>query len=351
MKTLERFVAGLESLPTAVAWYLEDIGESRGRQELFLRQSPHILNALQQHALIESAISSNRIEGVEVEQARVATVLFGHLAYKDRNEAEVRGYRDALDLIHTGGAGLPIQEDTVLTLHKLSRGSEAADGGKYKNRDIDIIQTLPGGGSRVRFKTVPATETAAAMDKLFRIWGQGVDDRCVPFLVLLAALNLDFLCIHPFRDGNGRVSRLLLLLGCYHAGIEAGRYISIEKTIEENKEAYYDALEMSSAGWHEGGHDPWPYIRFVLYVIKAVSGEFERRVGQMEAPRGAKTQMIEQALGRTNGEFTLAEIERACPGVSRDLIRKVMKTFRARGFLACAGRGPGAKWQKRGTWP
>ena len=350
MKTLERFLAGLESLPTAVAWYLEDIAESKGRQELFLRQSPHILRALQEHALIESAISSNRIEGVEVEQKRVATVLFGNPPYKDRNEEEVRGYRNALDLIHTSTPDLPMEEDTVLKLHTLSRGAEAVDGGQYKSRDVDIVQTFPGGGSRIRFKTVPAKKTAIAMRTLFNSWTLVVEERRIPYLVLLAALNLDFLCIHPFRDGNGRVSRLLLLLGCYHAGLQAGRYISIEKNIEENKDAYYEALEKSSVGWHEGRHDPWPYIRFVLYAIKSICRELEDRVGKMEAPRGAKTQMVEQALMRMDGEFSLREIERACPGVSRDLIRKVMKKLKGRGLLACTGRGPGARWRRKGTW-
>lgn len=350
MKTLERFAAGLEALPTAVAWYLEEVAESRGRQELFLRQSPQVLQALREHALIESAVSSNRIEGVEVEQARVATLVFGRPAPRDRNEEEVRGYRDALNLIHTRAESLPIEEDTLRELHRLSRG-EAADGGHYKSRDVDIIQTFPNGSNRLRFRTVPAADTPAALDALFRHWRGCLEERRIPYLVLLAALDLDFLCIHPFRDGNGRASRLLLLLGCYHAGLQAGRYVSLERIIEENKERYYEALERSSVGWHEGRHDPWPYVRFVLYAIKTACRELEARVGQMAAPRGAKTQLVEQALGRLTGSFTLAELERACPGVSRDMIRKVLKTLRRRGRLACTGRGPAARWHREGTWP
>lgn len=349
MKTLERFGAGLESLPTAVAWYLEEIAESRGRQELFLRQSPQVLQALREHALIESAVSSNRIEGVEVEQARVATLVFGRPAPRDRNEEELRGYRDALNLVHTRAEGLPIDEETLRELHRLSRG-QAPDGGRYKSRDVDIVQTSPNGSSRLRFRTVPAADTPAAMQALFRSWEACLEARRIPFLVLLAAMNLDFLCIHPFRDGNGRASRLLLLLGCYHAGLQAGRYISLERVIEENKEGYYEALERSSVGWHEALHDPWPYVRFVLYAIRTVCRELEGRVGQMAAPRGAKTQLLEQSLARLPQPFTLADVERSCPGVSRDMVRKVLKNLRHAGRLSCTGRGPAARWVRKGTW-
>jgi len=137
-------------------------------------------------------------------------------------------------------------------------------------------------------------------------------------LIALAAFDLDFLCIRPFRDGNERVSRLLLLLQCCQLGYDIGRYISIERLIEENKERYYETLEHSSVGWHEGKHDPWPYINYLLFIIKSAYKEFESRLGQIKSPRGAKTQMIEAAVGRFQGSFTLSKIENACPGVSRD---------------------------------
>jgi Fic family protein len=346
--TLEKFLAGLDSIPTAAAWYLEEIAESRGRQELFVRQSPQVLKALREHALIESAVSSNRIEGVEVDQSRVATLLFGQAALRDRNEEEVRGYRDALSLIHSRKKDLAFSEKTVLELHGLSRGG-SSDGGVYKDRDIDIIQTYPNGTNRVRFTTVSAKDTPSAMSGLFNLWERCAEQRRVPALILAAALNLDLLCIHPFRDGNGRVSRLLLLLGCYHSGIEAGRYISLERIIEEEKEQYYDSLEKSSHGWHEGRHDPWHYIRFILYVTRNLCGQFERRIGEVSAPRGSKTRLVEYALESLKAPFTLRDIERACPGVSRDMIRKVLKDLSHQGRLFSTGRGPGARWQKKGN--
>jgi Fic family protein len=348
MRTLQKFLAGLDSIPMPVAWYLEEIAESRGRQELFLRQSPQVLETLREHAMIESAVSSNRIEGVEVDQSRVATLVFGKAPLKDRNEEEVRGYRDALSLIHTRAENLPVSESTVRELHRVSRG-DAVDGGVYKSRDIDIIQTYPDGSSRIRFQTVPAVETPLAVATLFQLFGRCREDRNVPFLLLSAALNLDILCIHPFRDGNGRVSRLLLLQCLYHAGIQAGRFVSLERVIEDTKEQYYDALERSSKGWHEGAHDPWPYLRYVLFALKTMCRELEKRVGEMGAPRGAKTELVETALKSMTGPFALQDIQRACPGVSREMIRKILKTMKQNGSVKSTGRGPGARWENEGT--
>src|SRR4030065_1178039 len=146
--------------------------------------------------------------------------------------------------------------------------------------------------TRIRFRTVPATEAQAFVRELVGLWKSSLKERWAHPLVAMAAFNLDFLCIHPFRDGNGRVSRLLLLLQCYHLGYEVGRYISIERLIEQNKERYYETLEQSSEGWHEGKHDPWPYINFVLYTLKTTYKEIEQRVRQIASPKGAKTELV-----------------------------------------------------------
>src|SRR5437016_8017696 len=214
MMTLRKIAAGLESIPTSTSWYLADLGEALGKQASFTRQSPQKLKVLREHALIESAVSSNRIEGVEVDQSRVATLIFGKPALRDRDEEEVRGYRDALKLIHENGAKLPISEATIKKLHKLSRG-EIWDAGIYKEKDVDIIQTFADGRSRVRFKILPAKQTPKAMAEMIELWQSGVREKWIHPLILAGALNLDFLCIHPFRDGNGRASRLLFLLACY----------------------------------------------------------------------------------------------------------------------------------------
>ena len=348
MMTLRQLRAKPQMIPASAAWYLADLGESRGKQELFTRQSPQRLRVLREHALIESAVSSNRIEGIEIEKARVGTIVFGTPMLRDRNEEEIRGYREALRLIHEEAVGLPISQETVLKLHQLARG-EIWDAGHYKDKNSDIIERYADGASRIRFKTVSAVETPAFMGELVELWKQSLDEGWTHPLIALASFNLDFLRIHPFRDGNGRVSRLLMLLQCYHLGYEVGRYISLERIIEQNKERYYETLEQSSMGWHNGKHNPWPYIIYVLFVMKAAYREFEERLGRTQSPRGTKTEMIETAVNALSGEFTLSQLERACPGVSRDMIRRILRGLQKAGHVECLGRGPGARWRKRGN--
>jgi Fic family protein len=346
MMTLLQFKSKPENIPASTSWYLADLGEARGKQELFTKQAPQRLRVLRENAMIESAVSSNRIEGITVDQARLQPILFGKAALRDRHEEEVRGYRDALRLIHEQGKKLPVSQKTILTLHRLCRG-EVWDAGKYKEKDGDIIEKYPDGRERVRFKTVKAVKTPAFMKELVEMWDRCLLERWVHPLIALAAFNLDFLCIHPFRDGNGRISRLLLLLQCYHLGYEVGRYISIERLIEQNKERYYETLEQSSERWHEGKHDPWPYVNYLLYILKSAYREFEERVGQMKSPRGTKTELIESAIKRFSGPFRISDVQRECPGVSLDMIRLVLKDLRSAGMVECLGRGQNAQWQKK----
>jgi Fic family protein len=345
MNTLRQLATEPPTIPTRTSWYLTDLAEAKGRQELFTRQTPQKLKVLREHALIESAVSSNRIEGVEVDQSRIGTLMFGKPALRDRDEEEIRGYRDALKLIHESGAKLPITEATIKKLHKLCRG-DIWDAGQYKEKDVDIIQTYADGRSRVRFKSTPAKQTPKAMAEMVELWHRGLREKWVHPLVLVAALNFDFLCIHPFRDGNGRVSRLLFLLGCYHCGLEVGRYVSLERIVEDNKERYYEVLEQSSQRWHEGRHDAWPTMNFLLFTLTQACKEFEQRLGQVKSPRGEKTALIEDAIERQAGTFSLSDLQGACPGVSVDLIRTVLKRLKGT-KIECLGRGHTARWKKR----
>ncbi len=348
MSTLKLFASGNASVPAATAWYLSDLGEFRGKQELYTRQSPQRLKALREHALIESAVSSNRIEGVSVEPSRIRDVLVAPKPlFRDSDEEEVRGYRDALTRIHQEANRIPISQETIQRLHAMTRG-QIWDAGLYKEKNGDIIERYSDGSERVRFRNVSAKQTPAAMDRLVADWRSCLEERRVPPLIALAAFNLDFLCIHPFRDGNGRVSRLLWLLQSYQIGLEVGRYISLERLVEQNKDRYYETLEQSSQGWHEGKHDPWPYINYVLFILKTAYREFVERVGETSEPRGAKTQWVLDAISKMPGAFSLADLERACPGVSRDMIRKVLNARKGQA-VDCIGRGPGALWQKRGN--
>jgi Fic family protein len=264
---------------------------------------------------------------------------------RDRDEEEVRGYRNALKLIHAKGAQLKVTEKNIRELHRLSRG-EIWDAGKYKEKDSDIIERTSDGRSRVRFVTVRTRETPKKMRELTQAWNEATRSRELQPLIALAAFNLDFLCIHPFRDGNGRVSRLLLLLQSYHLGFEVGRYISLERIIEENKERYYEALELGSKGWHEGKSDPWPFVNFVLSILRLAYKEFEMRVGRESPKRGEKRELISDAIDNLVGPFTVADLQRMCPGVGLDHIRKTLGKMRKEKKLKCLGRGRSAAWEK-----
>jgi Fic family protein len=349
MNTLKIFSQGIKSIPTSSSWYLTDLGEALGKQKLFTRQAPQKLKTLREHAIIESAVSSNRIEGVEINQARVGTVIFGKSLLNDRNEEEIRAYRQTLDLIHKNAENMPISEKNILDLHKYARG-DVWDAGKYKEKQGDIIEKYPDGTERVRFKTVSPGSTPEYISNLTELWNDCLKERWIPPLIALAAFNLDFLCIHPFRDGNGRVSRLLLLLQSYHIGYEVGRYISLERLIEQNKERYYETLEQSSKGWHEGKHDPWPYINYVLSIFNLACKEFEQRVGKTVSESGTKTAIIKSSIEHRIGPFAIAELQLDCPDVSIDMIRRVLKKLKSEGFVECLGLGQKAKWQKTEKW-
>lgn len=344
MLILKQLLESLKTIPTTTAWYLSDLAEARGKQELFTKQSPQRLKSLREHALIESSVSSNRIEGVKIDGRRVGTVIFGNRMLRDRDEEEVRGYRKALDLIHTRGARLEVSEETIKKLHQLSRG-EVWDAGQYKEKNSDIIEHQPDGRTRIRFTTVSAEKTPPMMKNLTEVWEEATKTERFPPLVALANFNLDFLCIHPFRDGNGRTSRLLVLLQCYHLGFEVGRYISLERIIEENKERYYQTLEQSSQGWHEGKSDPWPYINFILSILRLGYKEFEERVGEIPK-RGAKRELITTAIDNMEGPFRIADLQRACPGVGIDHLRKTLNALKKEKKVKCLGKGQSAEWTK-----
>lgn len=346
MMTLRQWSADDARVPMGTTWAVEELGRALGQQALFTKQSPQKLKALREHALIESAQSSNRIEGVEVEPARMGTLVFGSPAFRDRDEEEVAGYRRALNLIHSGGPTLAVSEPTLRQLHRLARG-EIWDAGRYKERAEPIVERRPGRADLVRFMPVAAgAATEAALAELVDRYRTMAGDRRVSPLVLMAGVVLDFLCVHPFRDGNGRVSRLLGLLLCYHAGAEVGRYISLERVIEQNKERYYETLHQSSAGWHEGRHNPWPFVNYTLWVLAQAYAEFERRVGETGEPIGAKSDLVRAAIAKRQSSFRVSDLERDCPGVGRDWIRRLLRQMKGENKLRLLGRGAGARWER-----
>ena len=343
MKSFSDVLSRLDSVPVNVTWMLQSIAEKRGHQELYTRQSPERLRKLREYAMIESAVASNRIEGINVDAQRVGTIVFGNGIMRDRDEEEVRGYRKALDLIHESGESLELSTEVVRKLHALTRPS-IWDSGEFRKKECEIIQTYADGSSRVRFKAVAPDCVVEMLEGAIKAYESTIEDGRIPSLVALAAFNLDFLCIHPFRDGNGRVSRLLLLLMLYKLGYEAGRYVSLERLIELSKERYYESLERSSALWHEGRHSIWPYVNYLLFTFDELYDEFELRFSSLAAPRGEKTTTVESVLNAMERPFTIREIEFRCPGVSRETIKSVLK--RNSDCFECTGRGAGARWRR-----
>jgi Fic family protein len=267
------------SVSGATVWLLTDIAEAKGREAALLSRSPEVVEKLRESALIQSAESSNRIEGVVVEAGRAEALVLGDARPRSRSEEEVLGYRRALELIHTSSAQLPMSPESILRLHKLAQEG-SGDAGEWKQRDNEIVEfPKQGGPPQLRFKPVSAVETLTAMEELCRWYVNTVDQRKVQPLVAAAALVLDFLCIHPFRDGNGRVARLVTLLALYHFGYDVGRYISLERLIEETREDYYENLRLSSQGWHEGKHDLGPWLNYLLAIVRRAYLELIERAG------------------------------------------------------------------------
>jgi Fic family protein len=323
---------------------LRVLGQFRGRQDLFARQAPEALEVLKAAAVIESAESSNRIEGVTAPRERIEALMLKPTAPRDRSEEEIAGYRDALNLIHESAPEMAFSTNVVLQLHGMLYRYQAGVGGRWKMAPNEIIERNPDGTvRRVRFRPVSPVATPVAMEQLQAGYARALDAQREPLLLIPLAI-LDFLCIHPFADGNGRMARLLTLQLLYHAGYEVGRYISLERVVEESKETYYEALEASSQAWHEGTHDVMPWTGYLWGVLIRAYREFEERVGTIREGRGSKTELIEQAVARRTRPFGIAEIEAECPGVSREMVRHVLQRLRDEGKLTVQGTGRGARW-------
>jgi len=323
---------------------LRALGEYRGKQQLFVAQSPEVLGDLRQVAAVESAESSNRLEGVVVAPSRLKSIVVRQSAPRSRSEQEVAGYRDALALIHENAEHMPFSEGTIRQLHGILYRYLPQPGGNWKATNNDIVERHPDGTTRIRFRPVAAHLTPQAMQDLVARYGNAVDRHLADPLVLVPLAVLDFLCIHPFADGNGRMARLLTLQLLYHFDYAVGRYISLERVFEDSKEGYYETLEASSQGWHEGAHDVAPWLDYFWGAMLRAYKEFEERVGTIERGRGSKGDRVRAEVMKRSLAFSISEIEEACPGVSRDMVRVVLRAMKSEGIIASTGKGRGAKW-------
>jgi Fic family protein len=327
---------------------IRSIGEGKGRQDLYKERAPEVLENLRQVAIIESTESSNRLEGVTLPRTAIELLVRRNVepAAGNRPEGEIAGYRNVLQLIHERHEHMELSPNFVLQLHRdLFKFSGAGSPGLWKSTDNLITERRPDGSTFVRFMPVPAWRTAEAMAGLHRDLAAAGDSEIDP-LILTALYVLDFLCIHPFADGNGRIARLLTVLLLYREEYEVARYISLERLIEQTKESYYDTLYRASQGWHESTHDPMPWVGYFLSVARAAYDEFARDLGELRDGRGMKTQLVQQAIGRMIGDFSASELHQRCPSVGVDMLRNVLRGERDAGRLQVVGHGRGARWRK-----
>jgi Fic family protein len=336
------------SLPHEVVSAVREIGEGKGKQDIFKERAPEVLENLRQIAIIESTESSNRLEGITLPRTVLERLVRGDDEPQptNRSEGEVAGYRYVLGLIHERHGFMDFTTSLVLQLHRdLFKFTGGGNIGDWKKTDNVISERRPDGTTFLRFTPTAAWKTPEAMARLHRDFASAADTNVDP-LILIALYILDFLCIHPFSDGNGRMVRLLTVLLLYREDYEVARYVSLERLIERTKASYYETLYSSSQGWHESRHDPVPWVAYFLSVIRAAYEEFGRNVGDLKDGRGVKTQLVLQAIAQTVGDFSISELHDRCPSVGWDMVRHVLRNERASGRLQSIGKGRGARWRK-----
>ncbi|MEF9935127.1 MAG: Fic family protein [Clostridium sp.] len=334
------------ALPMNIVRMLTVINEYKGKQDLYIKQSPQVLKTLKEVAVIQSAESSNRIEGIYTSNKRLKEIMDNKIEPRDRSESEIAGYRDVLSTIHSDFEAIPIRSSVLLQLHRDLYKFSSAKGGVYKNSNNVIEEILPSVEIYIRFKPVDAFETPGYMEELCNLYNKNINNEDVEPLVLIGAFILDFLCIHPFNDGNGRMSRLITLLLLYQAGFEVGRFISLEKIIEDSKDTYYESLNKSSMLWHDGKNNFLIWLEYFLGVIIRAYKELEERVGCIESTRGSKGNRVEATIEGKLGFFTKSDIRNICPDVGDATINRVFDKLKSQGKIEPTGKGRNTRWKK-----
>ena len=318
------------------------IHEYKGQQNLLIEAKADVLSHLLEIAKIQSTEASNRIEGIYTSDARIQALVKEKSAPRNRNENEIAGYRDVLATIHENYDYIPPRANVILQLHRdLYQYSGMGIGGRFKNTDNVIEEELEDGTKRVRFRPATAFETPDMIESLCNQFLREVDRGEVDPLLLIPMFVLDFLCIHPFNDGNGRMSRLLTLLLLYRSGYIVGKYISIEMLIEKTKDTYYDALQASSEGWHEGTNDYAPFVSYTLGIIKSAYKTFSERVEHLTTKGISKPERVRQFIEGKLGRVTKKDIIDACPDISVTTIEKALADLVKNGTIIKIGNGRG----------
>ena len=305
--------------------YLAQIHEFKGEQTLFIEAQKDTLTQLVKIARIQSTEASNKIEGLYTSDERLKALVQDSTRPRTRNEREIAGYRDVLNTIHESYDYIPLKPSMILQLHRDLFKFEGYDiGGKYKAADNIIEEEDDKGNKFVRFQPMPAWETPEAMDILCDAFDTALATEQIDPLLLIPMFVLDFLCVHPFNDGNGRMSRLLTLLLMHRSGYIVGKYISIEKLIEKTKEEYYESLQQSSFGWYEEQNDYEPFVHYMLGIIVAAYREFSSRVRLLTTEKMSKSERVREIIRGTVGTITKSEILERCPDISQMTVQRAL---------------------------
>lgn len=315
------------------------IHEFKGRQELYLKQKPAELDRLVEIAKIQSVQTSNKIEGIITTDTRIKQLCMDKTMPKTRDEQEILGYRDVLKTIHENFEYMPIRSSYILQLHRdLYKYSNKSIGGRYKNTQNYISEQKTDGSAFVRFIPLAPYQTPSAIESICENYNKAIDDCVIDPLLLIPIFINDFLCIHPFNDGNGRMSRLLTTLLLYRSGYVVGKYISLESKIEKNKDLYYDALQDSDIGWNDGINDPTPFIKYILGIILSAYRDFEYRIELVGVKRSGE-EIVRLAIENKLGKFTKSDMMELCPSLSKATIENVLKKLVELGEIQRHGNG------------
>lgn len=328
-------------LTPEIVQMIANIHEHKGKQELFLEANIDELKTLLEVAFIQSTGASNRIEGIFTSDKRLEELVNQKAEPRNRSEQEITGYREVLATIHESYEYITPKPNIILQLHRdLYSYSQGANGGSYKNSDNIIAETNPEGQQKTRFIPVPAFQTSEIMNELcnkfLEAWNAGRMDK----LLLIPIFILDFLCIHPFNGGNGRMSRLLTLLLFYKAGYIVGKYVSMEMLIEKTKETYYEALQGSSVGWHENRNSYESFVKYYLGILLKAYNEFESRVEYLRNRSISKPERIKAVIDKKVGKITKKEIMELCPDISKVTIERTLTDLVKNEYIAKVGAGP-----------
>lgn len=322
------------------------IYKEAGKQELYLKQRPEDLEKLVEIAKVQSTEASNAIEGIRTTNTRIRQLVAEKTTPRNRSEQEIAGYRDVLNIIHESFDAIPITQNYILQLHKiLYSQTNNPIAGRTKNVQNYISATYPDGHTEILFTPLAPYETPDALDRICGEYNRVIGNMELEPLIAIPIFIHDFLCIHPFNDGNGRMSRLLTTLLLYRSGFYVGKYISLEAKIAKNKDLYYDALSASQEGWHEGKDDPVPFIKYLLGTILAAYRDFEDRFSLVETKLPA-IETVRRAAHNKIGRFTKQDIRELCPSLSLSSVEGALRKLVESGELRREGNGKNTRYYR-----